>query len=335
MYLACRTINGKPRYFIAQSYSKGKQLASRDLVDLGANPEVFIVYPGGNAYYIDEVISEKLADRGVDPDLDKLDDLFMPFVRPEIRRIIDPLRERSNAMKPAHRLTPDQVAELESQLHVFDKRRVHFLRFGQMEQGNIGRLPTSLLKRFYMKSRDEIEQDFLGMERSLKERELKAYVYVIFDLQRFFDRQYARTAPQLLDQEKVDGYLIQEICRLNLVLHPQQKRFGSVLHAYLHRYLFMFFDHDYAGFSLMEDYLRDFMNRHRAHFQPAAGRSVSDEQAQSVFGVNKKELQSMGRRELIQRYRRLARQHHPDHGGSHEKFVELNEVFQSLIKRKV
>lgn len=334
MYLACRTINGNPRYFIAESYRKGGQLASRDLVDLGPDPEAFIVYPGGNAYYIDEMIGEKLLDRGVDPNLDDLDDLFMPFIRPEIRRIIDPLRERANAMHPAARLTADQVAELESQLHIFDKRRVHFLRFGQMEQGNIGRLPSALLKRFYLKSRDEIEQDFLTMERLLKERELKAYVYVIFDLQRFFDKKYARTAPQLLDQEEVDGFFVEEICRLNLVFYPQQKRSGLVLHEYLRRYLFMFFDHDYAGFSLMEDYLRDFMNRHRAHFQPAAGRLVSDAQAQRVFGVGKEELRSMTRRDLIRRYRHLARRRHPDHGGSHEKFVELNEVFQSLIKRK-
>jgi len=334
MYLARRTISGKPRYFIAESYRKGRQVASRDLVDLGPDPEDFIVYPGGNAYYIHEVISEKLLDRGIDPDLDELDSIFMPFIRPEIRRIIDPLRERASAMNPAARLTARQVDELQGQLHLFDKRRAHFLRFGQMEQGSVGRLPPALLKRFYRKSRDEIEQDFLTMEHILKERELKIYVYVIFDLQRFFTRQFARTAPQLLDQEEVDRCFVDEICRLNLVLYPQQKQTGAGLHEYMRRYLFMYFDHDYAGFSLMEDTLREFMNRHRAHFQPAAGRSVSDEQARRVFGVSREELRAMKRRDVIRRYRRLARRHHPDHGGSHEKFVELNEVFQSLIKHK-
>ncbi len=334
MYLARRTINGKPRYFIAESYRRGRQLASRDLVDLGPDPEAFIVYPGGNAYYIHEVIGEKLLDRGVDPDLDELDKVFMPFIRPEIRRIIDPLRERANAMNPATRLTADQEVELDAQLHLFDKRRVHFLRFGQIEQGNIGRLPTALLKRFYHKSRDEIEQDFLSMEVILKERELKVYVYVIFDLQRFFPNRFSRTAPQLLDQEEVDRYFLEEVCRMNLVLFPEQKRAGSALHEYLQRYLIMYFDHDYAGFSVMEDYLREFMNRHRAHFRPAAAGSVSDEQARRVFGVSREELRAMNRRDVIRRYRRLARRHHPDHGGSHEKFVELNEVFQNLIRHK-
>ncbi len=334
MYLARRTINGKPRYFIAESYRNGRELASRDLVDLGPDPEDFIVYPGGNAYYIHEVVSEKLLDRGVDPDLDELDRIFLPFIRPDIRRIIDPLRERARAMNPAARLSPAQVDELDGQLHIFDKRRVHFLRFGQMEQGNVGRLPPALLRRFYRKSRDEIEQDFMTMEHILKEREIKIYVYVIFDLQRFFTRHFARSAPQLLEQEEVDRRFVDEICRLNLVLFPGQRRRGARLHEYMQRYLCMYFDHEYAGTSLMEDYLREFMDRHRAHFQPAAGRTVSDEKAQRVFGVSRQALRAMSRRDIIRRYRRLARRHHPDHGGSHEKFVELNEVFQSLIRRR-
>lgn len=336
MYLARRRINGHTGYFIAQSYSKKDgRMASRDLLALGPHPEKFIVYPGGNSYYIDGAVADSLQARGIEPDIDDIEDLFLPFVRPDIRRITDPLRERAQAMRPARRLSADQQAELHRQLDIFDKRRMHFLRFGRMKQGALGRMPAVLLKNFYRKSRDEIEQAFMRLEQPLKAAELKAYVYVIFDLQRFFTQNFAKTAPQLLDPHQVDACFLEEICRLNRRLFaPGAKDSDLALNAYMQRYLCMFFDNDYPETSPFAETLRQFRNRHRDYRPPPVRPSVSLANAAGIFGVSGESLKKMSARELTRRYRRLARRHHPDRGGSHDKFIQLTAAFQSLIRGK-
>ncbi len=60
MYFALKTIKGGTRYFIRESYRDGKCLRSRDLFDLGTDPSQYIVYPGGNAFYIDETVDDRL-----------------------------------------------------------------------------------------------------------------------------------------------------------------------------------------------------------------------------------------------------------------------------------
>ncbi len=334
MYLARRCINGRTGYFIAQSYAREGRMASRDLLALGPHPEKFIIYPGGNSYYIDEAVGDGLRARGIEPDIDDLEALFLPFVRADIRRIIDPLRERAHAMRPRRRLSAGQQSELQRQLDIFDKRRVHFIRFGQMNQGTLEGMPAVLLKNFYRKSRDEIEQDFMRLEQPLKASELKAYVYVIFDLQRFFTQNYARTAPQLLDPDEVDACFLKEVCRLNRRLFaPGAQDSDIALNEYMQRYLCMFFDNNYPETSPFAETLRQFMNRHR-DYQPPVRSAVSLTDAAGVFGVPAEILKKMSARELSRRYRRLARRHHPDRGGSHDKFIELNAAFQSLIRGK-
>ena len=41
----------------------------------------------------------------------------------------------------------------------------------------------------------------------------------------------------------------------------------------------------------------------------------------------------MTKENLTKLYRRLARQVHPDTGGSDEKFIELNNAYQSLLEK--
>ena len=76
MYLARLEDRGRTRYLLRESYAIGKRFTFRDLFDLGSNPERFIVYPGGNAYYIDATIEDDLNERGIRPDGDALEDLF-------------------------------------------------------------------------------------------------------------------------------------------------------------------------------------------------------------------------------------------------------------------
>ena len=56
----------------------------------------------------------------------------------------------------------------------------HYLKFGQTDQRNIGRVPLKLFRGLYNKSRDEIEHGFMDMEAALSPREYKTYTYTIY-----------------------------------------------------------------------------------------------------------------------------------------------------------
>ena len=72
MYLASKKINGQLHYLIRESYQKEDVLLSRDLMELGTDPTQFIIYPGGNAFYIAEVIEDRLLELGAGEKLDEL-----------------------------------------------------------------------------------------------------------------------------------------------------------------------------------------------------------------------------------------------------------------------
>ncbi|MBW1752551.1 MAG: J domain-containing protein [Deltaproteobacteria bacterium] len=336
MYLARHRVKGKIKYTIRESYENDAGLRSRDLFELGSDPSKYIVYPGGNAFYVDEALEEQLLDAGLQSDPQAIEDIFWPFVDPEIKRIIEPFRNRSKKRSKKEPLDPDRATKIKAGVHVFDKRRLHFLRFGQMDQGYIGRMPAAILKRVAGKSRDEIEQDFIVQEHSLAPFEFKNYVYVIFDLQRFFKELIAKELPQGLDQKTVDLHLIEEVCRLNQSPEfwngrpPQEE-----LHEYLRRYVVWFFDYEYGHSTFPEDYIKDFLNRHRRYGPPKPKETVSIDEARKIFGVKEETLQNMTIRGLRRLYRRQAQKLHPDTGGDHEKFIKLTDAYKSLLAAKV
>ena len=49
MYLARKKIKGVTHYYIRESYQDGDTFQSRDLIDLGADPAEYIIYPGACA----------------------------------------------------------------------------------------------------------------------------------------------------------------------------------------------------------------------------------------------------------------------------------------------
>ncbi len=165
MYLARHFSEHLPRFAIRESFRDGRALRSRELFDLGPDPSAYIVYPGGNAYYIDEAVTDRLGDLEVFPSDDEIDDMFWPFVDPRIRRCLASFRDRARAHRVKAALSPEAQARIRRQTHMFDKRRVHFLRVGRMDQGNIGRMPAGMMRWLTAKSRDEIEQRFMEMER--------------------------------------------------------------------------------------------------------------------------------------------------------------------------
>ena len=333
MYLARHIVKGRPHYFIRQSYQDNENYLSRELIDLGSNPNDYIVYPGGNAFYIDEALTSRLDALGIDPLDDALEDIFWPFLKPDIRRALEGFRRRGKRSRVAKPTA--QKAESASSYHIFDRRRIYFLRSGRMDQSAITRLPVKLFRVLRQKSRDEIEQLFLEMENILKPNEYKAYTYVIFNLQSFFTEWFAKETPQMLDQDKVDEYFVDEICNLN-----EDSTFwagmqvGGHLHEYLTRYAVMYFDSDYARKSFMEDYLRTFIDSRRDYRPSFQSSSVTLSEASTVFEKSKSDLKQMNRRDLARLYRRRAQELHPDKGGDHETFVRLTRAYHDLLKTK-
>jgi hypothetical protein len=335
LYLAQHTIRGSEHYFIKESYKDGDCFRSRRLVSLGMNPARYIVYPGGNAFYIDGIVEEELSSVGTEANTDEIEDVFWPFIRPDIRRVVEWSRERAAGRQRKRRMTQEEEEEIRRQATDFDRRRILYLRCGQTSQCKIGGTPVKLLKWLAGKSRDEIEQCFLAMERCLQPRELKDYTFFIFDLQRFFTESWAKKIPQGLDQERMDRLFLEELCRLSKTpSFWKGELIGDSLQEYLVRYVVMFFDNPFGPDSFLHDYVKEFMDSHRAWRFPEKKHTISLDEASSVFGVEKEILGTMGKRSLIRLFRRMAQQLHPDKGGTHDEFVKLNQAYRELLRRK-
>ena len=335
MYLAEHNIKGKKRYAIRDSQydADADCWVSRELFDLGSAPAGFIRYPGGNSFYIDERITEKLETQGRVYDLCELEELFWRFISKDIRQKLEPFHcrgMRQGRRKKKKENTGRQV------VHVFDKRRLYYLRCGAVDQRNISRLPQHHFSQLHNKSRDEIEQYFIGLEKSLNFRDYKLYVYSAFDLQRYFVASSARYVPHALDQEKMDADFLLDLCRL----HRDEKFWAGFpltdhLHEYLVRYAVMFFDYEFDGASAWQEYLQNFINSKRFYRPPPPASKVAMAEIVEIFGVSKEILQKMGKGELAKLYRKKAHELHPDKGGEHEAFVKLTEAYKELLLRKV
>jgi len=302
---------------------------------LGSDPGRYVIYPGGRAFYIDEVVEDTLSSLGVNPSADEMEDVFWPFIKPEIRRVIEPFRHRGKANRRATRIKPKEEEQIRIQAAEFDKRRIHYLRSGRMDQSGVGRMSVQLYVWLSGKSRDEIEQRFMRMERCLESGEFKNYTFVIFDLQRFFTQSCAKRIPQGLDQATMDKHFLEEICRLNSDRSFWAgEKTGDSLHEYLTRYLVMYFDNPFKPDSFLREHIREFMARHRRWSFPEIKRNMSFAEASSIFGVKKDVLESMSRRSVIRLFRRMAQKLHPDKGGTHEEFVKLADAYRELLRRK-
>jgi hypothetical protein len=220
--------------------------------------------------------------------------------------------------------------------HLFDKYRLYYLKTGQKNLNYIHSAPVNMFRRLDGKSRDELEQQFIFMETILPARELKTYVYTVFNIQKHFNEVYARETPDILDQSQVDDLFIKEICELNddEIFWSGFDKINKGLKGYLIRYLIMFFDFDYEPRSFIEDYIRRFINSRRDYRPPPPKATVSMKEASDIFGESKETLEKMNRKELTRLYRRQARRLHPDTGGDSKAFIRLTRAYKSLLRRR-
>lgn len=321
------SIKHQTTYILRESRETEEGWVPVDVYNLGPSPGAWIDYPGGNAWYVAPELEDKVAARAETYSPEELEALFWPFIHPEIRRATQAFRDRSQKTR-FKRTSRKEKEALARATHPFDKRRAHFLKFGNMDQGPLVNLPAVLFKPFQKKSRDEIEQWFMAQESKMRPKELKSYVYTTFDLQRFFQGFMAKQMPHVLDQNRVEAYFLEEICRIN------QDLFGldSHLHPYMVRYAVMFFDFSYEDTVLLEDLEQDFIFRHR-FFKPPQKPAFSSARARGIFNLSKSDLRAMDKQTLTRKFRKLAREHHPDVGGDHDRFVEINDAYQTLLEK--
>ena len=329
MYLArLRDKHDGHRYLIRHSIAAGNGYRSRDLFDLGPDPTRYIHYPGGNGFYIDPEVESGIADRGLDVSQADLEPLFLPFLDPAIRRVIETFDRRSSHRRKNGTCRPG------AEFHVFDRYRLHFLKLGRVNRRHLGCTPDRFYAGLDKKSRDEIEYDFMAAETVLKPTELARYTYEIFDLERFFSEAFARSHPESLDLTRMDAVFIDCLCQLNRdeTFWHDSNHAGS-LRPHLVRYAQMYFDNAFPLRDPFQEFLHAFMNRHRVH-RPPDSIQVSLAESARLFGVDVGTLKGMDCRALTRQYRRMALQHHPDKGGDAERFLRLSAAYRKLLARK-
>jgi len=320
-------------FVIRESYGDGDCIRNRDIMDLGPHPENCVEYPGGNGFYIDPSVEEMLQAKGVEYTAEELEQLFMPFLPFRIRRVIEQFRcHRSTARD---RESSVELLEKQRGLHSFDKRRIHFLKFGRVDMGDLEGRPWKFLNVLIGKSRDEIEHTIEEMERGLQPREIRPYVYTALNLQSCFPSHLLRNQPAGLDREKVDAVFLDEICRLNRdnsFFRGVEDHDSCCLHSILARYVILYFDHEFPGITL-NDYLNEFM---RSRFRNSVRQRpvMALESACRLFGITVCEFEGMSEKDLVRVYRRTAHKVHPDKGGSQDGFVQVTEAYECLLARK-
>ncbi len=335
MYLARQIKDGKNLYFIRESYLDGTCWKSRDLVALGEDPGHWIHTPARTAYYIDETIEDVLRDKGVQASQDALEEIFWPFLDPAVQRIIRHHSPRRSG-KDGNRVARSELAELQKGLHIFDKSRLHFLRYGAVDLRKMSSRPMRAYNRLLRKSRDEIEQMIEGMEPSLRPDERRMYVYFIFNLQRLFSSPLAARYPQAMDPDTMDGAFLEEVCRLQAdpLLFPDEEG-GDGLDPALVRYVIMYFDNEFRAIHPEWDYIQDFMHRHRGHRKPVRRPHLPVEEACKALDIRQESFERLSLKQLAQHYRKKALERHPDLGGTHEQFIRLTKAYKDLLARKL
>lgn len=333
MYLARSSIWPPHHFIIRESYPGEGCYRSRDLLDLGPDPGRHIRYPGGSTFFIDEWVAAGLREKGADPDPFELEDLFLPFLERALRQRaeVSAARKAGRGWRPISTLVRRRILNT---THEFDRRRIHFLRFGQLDQRRLDR-PAAIYRILLDKSRDEIEQYLLRLEGLLRPAEYKDYVYAAFDLQRFFTESYALSMPEALNGEKLDRRFVERLCRLD----RDTKFWAGMerddrLSEYLIRYVVMYFDYDFAPGRGMEEYVRNFMDSRRRYVPRRSGGRISVSEAAAIFGISRAELSSLTIVQLKRLFREKARELHPDKGGNHDKFIELVNAYQETLRSR-
>jgi len=263
----------------------------------------------------------------------ELEELLWPFVEPSVKRKMEHFFSRGKSPGRKGKTKIKLISCNGQTVGSFDKRRLHFLRFGSTDQGEVFSMPPALEVKLLNRSRDELEQYFLEAEAKLREVELKSYLYAALDLQSHFSEAYARSIPQALPPEKIDQAFLKELCLLNdNRIFWQDRTDYTHLPDYLIRYLILFFDSNFPRRNRAFDEAQEFMNGHRQFRWPERKETVSENEMALLFGENAETLHKANKKELTRLYRKKAKSMHPDKGGDQEEFIRLTTAYEELLR---
>ena len=88
------------------------------------------------------------------------------------------------------------------------------------------------------------------------------------------------------------------------------------------------------GRDMWGDPVEDFMDAHRFHRPPPPrpAPSIDQKEACRCLGIALEDLKGMDRNALVRRYRRRAKETHPDAGGEEGAFLRVQEAFERLLE---
>jgi len=334
MYLAKVPAGNRTVYQIRQSYRTGERsFQFRTIYHLGEDPGKFITPLQDHIVLFDQDLVEAVSNVGEGDGDALLEQLLWDFLPNEARHRLKRFRYGHNYR--AGPLSGHEREEIGRQIHIFDRRRLYYLRYGAVDQSRLSRLHEKCCRPLLNKSRDEREYYFTAEEKVLDTGSYLQYVYAVFNLQKYFYQSFAPWLPESLAFDEMAEHFESELCLLNS--DPSfwlGQQTGDFLHHHLSRYLIMFFDYSPSRRSFFEDFARSFMAGHRTFRWPESKSSRSPEKISEIFATSYGELKKMNREQLSRLYRRKAMQLHPDQGGDHDLFIELTESYQALLRLK-
>jgi len=334
MYLARIRKAGETRYLLRQSYFDVQRgvYRFREIFDLRPEPGDSIDRSQWPLVTFRDDLEEAVAQAGSGGRTsDVLERLLWDFFTWEEQEELKRFSRRRPMVSPP--FTAEDEERMRSEIHLFDRRRLYFLRYGAVDQSRLHVLHKKLCRPFFGQCRDEREFHFQALERAIGPSEYRTYVFAVFDLQRFFNESYCRFMPEALDQERMADRLVEEICRLNgdpgFWGEPLAEQ---VLRPHLQRYLVMYFDYGYPSRSFAAEFARRFAEGHR-RFRWPENKEPPPEEVSAVFGRSMEELRRLSKRELAGVFRRRAKELHPDRGGDQHGFIVLKNLYESLKSR--
>ncbi len=141
MYLASLNNGPTTTYQLRQSYRKTDEEPSfgfRIVYDLGRDPRrLFQLYNDYIVLFDDNLLAAVSAAGEIDGEF-LLEQLLWRFLPQATRRRLARFGSRS-AMRPGP-LTEQEREEIAAQVHLFDRRRLYYLRYGAVDQSRLSRL---------------------------------------------------------------------------------------------------------------------------------------------------------------------------------------------------
>ncbi len=334
MYLAKLYNNTDPYYLLRISKQTEPHLFTHQTVfDLGCQPQDhFEIFAEQTVIFSPRLLGA-VASHNIQKSEILLEELFFDFFPPHIQKKFNDFKTHKEYKSGP--LSADEKNAIKKQVHIFDRRRLYYLKYGAVDQSRLSNLHEKCCRPLLGMSRDEKEFFFQAEERSLEAGIYLQYIYAIFNLQRFFTQSFAAWMPEALQKDQIGDFLQEEICKLNSdVNFWQQKKAKTTLHFHLQRYLIMFFDHAATPPSFFDDFSRNFQNQFRNFTWPEQSNRRSPEQIAKIFDTTYDTLQKMSVEELNRLYRKKAMKLHPDQGGDSGEFINLTEAYQQLKQKK-